>query len=81
MKKKDRGMPEIVFHALGRNKQPFKLTVFIIHERDAEGIPRKLEMLLDNESVEIQEGSDFMTGYVPEHMTKPNDYRTGGKKV
>lgn len=72
-------MPDVVFIGPARRRQCYKLVVFIVKERDRDGIPRKLEMLLDNESVNIKEGMDFMTAYVPKQMTEPEPDCASGR--
>lgn len=65
-------MPEICFIGPGRKKGKFKHTVFLVVSRE-NGVPRELRMIGDDESVTIEEGMEFMTAYVPEHMTRPKD--------
>lgn len=64
-------MPPFAFIG-GKNKVKHKHVVFIIDESDIEGIPLKLRMMLDDDTVKVKEGAAFMTGYVPAHMTEPN---------
>lgn len=72
MAKRDKlPMPEIVFIGPPKSRAKFKHTVFIVLERDEDGIPTSLRMMKDADVVNVTEQSDFMTGYVPIHMTLP----------
>lgn len=73
MRKNERGLPEVVFLGPPKHRIEHKLTVFIIEEKDADGIPTRLRMLRDDESVDVQEGMEFMTGYVQVQMTLPKE--------
>jgi hypothetical protein len=72
MKKKERGMPEIVFIGPPERRARFKQTVFLVEERK-DGVPHKLRMIRDDETITVEEGMEFMTGYVLEFMTRPKE--------
>lgn len=70
-KKPTDGCPEIIF--VGRKaKVPYKLIIFVVEDKDEQGVPRKLRIVLDHEKVKVEEGMEFMTGYVPQHMLRPD---------
>lgn len=74
-KNKDK-MPEICFIGPGQKKGKFKYTVFLVESRE-NGVPCKLRMIREDEKVEVEEGMEFMTGYVPEHMARPKESASG----
>ena len=63
-------MPEIVFIGPTKKRAKFKHVVFLVKSREG-GVPRELVLLRDDESVDLEQGMEFMTGYVPEFMTRP----------
>jgi hypothetical protein len=71
MKKKERGLPLVVFLGPPQARIEHRLVVFKILSRDENNIPRECVMLKDNETVNIQEGDEFMTAYVQRQMTEP----------
>lgn len=75
MKKKDRGLPEVMFVGPPKHREAYKLVVMKVEEKDEYGIPRKLTILFDNESIKIDGGEEFITGYIMEVMTKPESER------
>lgn len=64
---KKRQMPDLVFIGPPNQRAAFKYVVFKVEERQ-DGLPRKLTLILDDETVHIEEGMEFMTGYIPKHM-------------
>lgn len=72
MPKRDkRQMPDIVFVGPPQARQKFKYVVFKVDRRGDGEIPRKLTLVLDHETIDLQGGEEFMTGYIPAHMLKP----------
>lgn len=51
----------------------YRLAVFRIEEHDEQGRPSKVSVLYDEQTVNLADGGSvlFMTGYLPEHMTRP----------
>lgn len=77
MAKKDREerMPEIVFLGPGKHRVQFRQTVFQIMEKDDDGIPTLCRMMKNTDVVHIQDGEEFMTGYVQRIMLVPKEKR------
>lgn len=48
--------------------EPHSLVVMKVVESDAQGRPRKLEVIYDEESVAVKDGFEFITAYVPEKV-------------
>jgi hypothetical protein len=71
MKKKDRGLPEVVFLGPPQRRIGHRLVVFRILQKDESGIPTLCMMMKDKDTVNIEGGEEFMTGYVQEVMFKP----------
>jgi len=57
----------------GPRGERYRLAVFRIEEHDEQGRPRKVSIVYDEETVNLVDGGSvsFMTGFLPEHMTKP----------
>jgi hypothetical protein len=57
----------------GPRGERYRLAVFRIEEHDAQGRPSKVSVVYDEQTVDLTDGGSvsFMTGYLPEHMTKP----------
>lgn len=79
MKNKDRRLPELVFIGPPKFRSKYVLRAFAILELNAEGVPTVIRMLSMEEEIDVRElPFGFMTGYVPEVMTKPNPTRLEG---
>lgn len=65
-------MPDVVFIGPTKRRAKFSYVVFQVLSRDAKGIVRDLKLIQPHETVELEGGEDFMTGYIPHHMTKPD---------
>lgn len=50
-------------------RQKYRAVVLKVVER-VNGQPRKLEVLLDDESTHIEGGEEFLVGYFPEHVIR-----------
>lgn len=48
----------------------FKLSVMMIHSKNADGSPGLCKLIPDDQSVDLAGGEEFMTVYVPEVMFK-----------
>lgn len=70
MNGKRKAMPDKVFIG-NKDRVLHKHVVFVIDEEDIEGVPLKLRMMLDADTVNVKGGEKFMTGYVPLNMTEP----------
>ena len=64
-----KALPEILVPFKGGDR--YKLVVFKVLSVDPLGIPNRLQLILDHQTVELKGDEEFMTGYIPLHMTKP----------
>lgn len=51
--------------------QSYKHTVFMVLGKKEDGTPSLLRLIGDEHVVELAGDEEFMTGYVPTHMTRP----------
>lgn len=72
-KKPSEDMPEIVFLGPKHHKVKHKLVVLKIDEKDENGVPRKMSVILDHETVDIDAGMEFMTAYIQAQMLRPEE--------
>lgn len=52
-------------------REPYELRVAIVHERDANGVPRKIELIGEGETVNLQEHNEFVTVFVSKAAMEP----------
>jgi hypothetical protein len=55
------------------NGKVHDLALFRILDRDAQGRPKGLELIYDENIVHIEGGEEFMTGFLPREMVKKAD--------
>lgn len=76
---KKRTMPEIVFIGPPHRREKHKQVVFRIVSKSEDGIPTVLRLMGENEKIQISGGEEFMTGYLPYHMTLSEPEKMGDK--
>lgn len=52
-------------------KEPYELRVAIVHERDENGVPRKIELIRPDESVDVTKHNEFLTVFVAKAGMEP----------
>jgi len=70
MAKKDHGMPRVAFLGPARARVKHVLALFKINSRGEDGLPRECVLIRDDETVNVEQGGDFMTAYIPAVMTE-----------
>ena len=71
MRKKDRGLPDVVFVGPPQRRVEHRHVVFRILQKNADGQPTLCLMMADDrEVVNIEGGEEFMTAYVQAQMVK-----------
>lgn len=64
-------MPELCFIGPGKRKAPFQHALFRVLSKHEDGTPKECVRIRDDETVEVEEGMEFMTAYLPKVMLQP----------
>jgi hypothetical protein len=65
---KTNGLPNVVFVGDARRRIKHVLCVFRIIDKYDDGTPRTVERIPDDMEIAVEDGMEFMTGYVQHQM-------------
>ena len=55
------------------NGEPHSVVVFLVCGRRETGQPRECRLLLDDEKIEVKDGMEFITAFVPTKVLEPGN--------